>query len=107
MTARPYAAGVRQQPSGTRKSHSKSQRGQVSGDTQLRQATVEAGQVPSEPSPATPRDAREVTGGQGVAGSNPAVPTQVRRLIRNSESAFWAFWDQDQTCGHAPRTALK
>ena len=58
-----------------RKSHSKSQRRPVSGDTQLRQATVEAGQVPSEPSPATPGDAREVTGGQGVAGSNPAVPT--------------------------------
>jgi len=58
-----------------RKSHSKSQRGQPSGDTQLRQATVEAGQVPSEPSPATSSDAQEVTGGQGVAGSNPAVPT--------------------------------
>ena len=58
-----------------RKSHSKSQRRPVSGGTQLPQATVEAGQVPSEPSPATPGDAREVTGGQGVAGSNPAVPT--------------------------------
>ena len=58
-----------------RKSHSKSQRRPVSGDTQLRQATVEAGQVPSEPSPATPGDVWEVTGGQGVAGSNPAVPT--------------------------------
>ena len=31
--------------------------------------------MPSEPSPATPSDAREVTGGQGVAGSNPPVPT--------------------------------
>jgi hypothetical protein len=31
--------------------------------------------VPSEPSPATPGDVWEVTGGQGVAGSNPAVPT--------------------------------
>ncbi len=58
-----------------RKSHSKTQRRPVSGDTQLRQATVEAGQVPSEPSPATSSDAREVTGGQGVAGSNPAAPT--------------------------------
>src|SRR5215469_1991107 len=62
-------------PASPRKSHSKSQRGQTSGDTQLRQATVEAGQVPNEPHRATPSDAREVTGGQGVAGSNPAVPT--------------------------------
>src|SRR5215472_7942564 len=62
-------------PASPRKSHSKSQRGQTSGDTQLRQATVEAGQVPGEPSPATSSDTREVTGGQGVAGSNPAVPT--------------------------------
>src|SRR5262250_218405 len=60
-------------PTSPRKSHSKSQRGQVSGDTQLRQATVEAGQVLSEPSPATPGDARAVTGGQVAAGSNPAV----------------------------------
>ena len=63
-------------PASPRKSHSKSQRRPVSGDTQLRQATVVAGQVPSEPSPATSSDAREVTGGQGVAGSNPAVPTK-------------------------------
>jgi hypothetical protein len=62
-------------PASPRKSHSKSQRGQPSGDSQLRQATVEAGQVPSEPHRATPSDTREVTGGQGVAGSNPAVPT--------------------------------
>ena len=62
-------------PASPRKSHSKSQRGQTSGHSQLRQATVEAGQVPSEPSPATSNDVWEVTGGQGVAGSNPAVPT--------------------------------
>ena len=79
-----------------RKSHSKSQRGQVSGDSQLRQATVEAGQVPSEPHRATPSDTREVTGGQGVAGSNPAVPTQVRRLTRCSGSAFGRLGDQDR-----------
>ena len=42
---------------------------------QLRQATVKPGQVPTERHRATPSDAREVTGGQGVAGSNPAVPT--------------------------------
>ena len=60
---------------GPRKSHSKSQRRPVSGDTQLRQATVEAGHVPTERYRATPCDAREVTGGQGVADSNPAVPT--------------------------------
>src|SRR5215471_8163069 len=48
-----------------RKSHSKSQCGQMSGDTQLRQATVKPGQVPSEPRRATSGDAREVTGGQG------------------------------------------
>src|SRR5215475_5410728 len=65
-------------PASPQKSQSKSQRGQTSGDTQLRQATVKPGQVLSEPSPATPSDAREVTGGQGVAGSNPAVPTGQR-----------------------------
>ena len=43
---------------------------------------------PSEPSPATSSDVWEVTGGQGVAGSNPAVPTQVRRLIPDPGSAF-------------------
>ena len=48
--------------------------------------------MPSEPYAATSSDAREVTGGQGVAGSNPAVPTQVRRLIRSSGLAFLAFW---------------
>ena len=63
-------------PASPRKSHSKSQRRPMAGDRQLRQATVEAAQVLSERSPATPSDAREVTGGQGVAGSNPAVPTQ-------------------------------
>ena len=70
-----FAVGQRSTGLPARKSHSKSQRGQTSGDTQLRQATVEAGQVPNEPHRATPSDAREVTGGQGVAGSNPAVPT--------------------------------
>jgi hypothetical protein len=58
-------------PVSPRKSHSKSQRGQTSGHSQLRQATVEAGQVPSEPSPATSSDVWGVTGGHGVAGSNP------------------------------------
>jgi hypothetical protein len=65
-------------PASPRKSHSKSQREAVSGDKGRRSATVGAGQVLSEPSPATPGDAREVTGGQGVAGSNPAVPTGSR-----------------------------
>ena len=37
-----------------------------------------------------------MTGGQGVAGSNPAVPTQVRRLIQIPESAFWRAGDQDR-----------
>ena len=60
---------ARGRPASPRKSHSKSQRGQTSGDTQLRQATAKPGQVPSEPSPATSSDARDVTGGQGVAGS--------------------------------------
>ena len=35
-------------PASLRKSQSKSQRGQTSGDTQRRQATVDAGQVPTE-----------------------------------------------------------
>ena len=62
-------------PASPRKSQTKSQRRPTSGDTQLRQATVKPGQVPTERHRATPSDAREVTGGQGVAGSNPAVPT--------------------------------
>ena len=44
-------------------------------NTQRHQATVKPGQVPSEPHRATPSDTQKVTGGQGVAGSNPAVPT--------------------------------
>src|SRR5215469_4420999 len=39
------------------------------------------------------------TGGQGVAGSNPAVPTQVRGQIRNLESAFWCTWGPRSTDG--------
>jgi hypothetical protein len=58
-----------------RKSQTKSQRRPTSGDTQRRQATVTPGQVPTERHRATSSDARNVTGGQGVAGSNPAVPT--------------------------------
>ena len=58
-----------------RKSQTKSQRRPVPGDTQLRQATVEPGQVPTNRCRATSSDARTVTGGQGVTGSNPAVPT--------------------------------
>src|SRR5215471_10504094 len=44
-------------------------------DSQRRQATVKPGQVPTERHRATSSDARNVTGGQGVAGSNPAVLT--------------------------------
>ena len=61
-----------------RESHSESQRGPTSGDGQPCRAIVEAGQVPSGPCRTTPSDARELTGGQGVAGSNPAVPTGSR-----------------------------
>ena len=56
-------------------SHAKSQRRPTSGDAQRRQATVKPGQVPTERHRATPSDARNVTGGHGAAGSNPAVPT--------------------------------
>ena len=62
-------------PASPRKSQTKSQRRPTSGDAQRRQATVEAGQVPTERHRATSSDAQNVTGGQGVAGSNPAVPT--------------------------------
>src|SRR5215510_2067082 len=76
---RPIPAPDGEQQSGCqrppRKSHSKSQRWPSSGDSQPRQATVYAVQPLSELSPVTPGDVREVTGGQGVAGSNPAVPT--------------------------------
>ena len=62
-------------PASPRKSQTKSQRRPTSADTQRRQATVKPGQVPAERHQATPSDGRNVTGGQGVAGSNPAVPT--------------------------------
>ena len=62
-------------PASPRKSQTKSQRRPTSGDTQRRQATDGPGQVPTERHEATSSDARNVTGGQGVAGSNPAVPT--------------------------------
>jgi hypothetical protein len=62
-----------------RKSQTKSQHRPTSGDTQRRQATVEPGQVPTERHLATPSDDRKVTGGQGVASSNPAVPTKRSR----------------------------
>jgi hypothetical protein len=65
-------------PAADRESHSESQRGTASGDRQPHRAATWAGQVPSEPRWATPSDTPKVTGGQGVAGSNPAVPTQVR-----------------------------
>jgi len=62
-------------PASPRKSQTKSQRRPTSGDTQRRQATVKPGQVLTERHRATSSDAGNVTGGQGVAGSNPAVPT--------------------------------
>jgi hypothetical protein len=75
-SARPSRrSGGRRLAAGISKSHSKSQRRPSSGDISRHRATVCAAQLLSEPSRATPGDAREVTGGQGVAGSNPAVPT--------------------------------
>jgi hypothetical protein len=62
-------------PASPRKSQTKSQRGQTSGDTQLRQATVKPVKCPLSDTKPRASDARNVTGGQGVAGSNPAVPT--------------------------------
>jgi hypothetical protein len=62
-------------PASPPKSQTKGQRRPTSGDTQLRQATIKAGQVPTERHRATSSDTENVTGGQGVAGSNPAVPT--------------------------------
>ena len=82
-----------------RKSHSRSQGRPALGDTQLRRAIVEAGQVPGERSPATSSDTQEVTGGKGVTGSNQAVPTQVRGLIRIREPAFWRTWGPRSTDG--------
>ena len=38
-------------------------------------------------------DARQASGGQGVAGSNPAVPTQLRGLIRSAGRPFQRSWD--------------
>jgi transposase len=51
--------------------------GQVARDFDLIETAV-----PTERHRATPSDARHVTGGQGVAGSNPAVPT-VNRAFSN------------------------
>jgi hypothetical protein len=83
LTARPrvihrLCSPVGGRPASPRKSQTKSQRRPTSGDTQRRQATVTPGQVPTERHRATSSDARNVTGGQGVAGSNPAVPTGSR-----------------------------
>ena len=80
-----------------RKSQTKSQRRPTSGDTQLRQATVKPGQVPTERHQATSSDARNMTGGQGVAGSNPAVPTG-QSLISNAATGLRA------AAGSAPRS---
>src|SRR5262245_43994084 len=73
-----FCCPVGGRPASPRKSQTKSQRRPTSGDTQLRQATVKPGQVPTERHQATSSHARNVTGGQGVAGSNPAVPTGSR-----------------------------
>jgi hypothetical protein len=37
-----------------------------------------------------------MAGGQGVAGSNPAVPTQVKGWFRVSAASFWLQWER--TC---------
>ena len=37
-----------------------------------------------------------IPGGQGVAGSNPAVPTQVKGWFRVSATSFWLPWER--TC---------
>ena len=70
-----FCCPVGGRPASARKSQTKSQRRPTSGDAQRRQATDGPGQVPTERHQATSSDARNVTGGQGVAGSNPAVPT--------------------------------
>src|SRR6516165_6288770 len=70
-----FAVRFAGRPASPRKSQSKSQHRPTSGDAQRRQATVKPGRVPTERHRATSSDARNVTGGQGVAGSNPAVPT--------------------------------
>ena len=64
-----------------RHSHPKSQRRHPSGGIHRRLATILAGHEPRARSLATSSDAQNAPGGQGVAGSNPAVPTQVRGLI--------------------------
>ena len=62
-----------------------SQRPQIRSNTRQRHANIGAAQAHARPLPPSSSYGRVVTGGQGVAGSNPAVPTQVRRLIRNSD----------------------
>ena len=43
-----------------------------------------------------PRLRECIPGGQGVAGSNPAVPTQVKGWFRVSSTSFWLQWER--TC---------
>jgi hypothetical protein len=43
-----------------------------------------------------PRLRECIPGGQGVAGSNPAVPTQVKGWSRVSAASFWLHWER--TC---------
>jgi len=64
-----------------------SQRHQILTYVGRRQASVCAGQWPVEHLRAMSSDSQMVTGGQGVAGSNPAVPTQVSILIRNPDQS--------------------
>jgi hypothetical protein len=69
-------------------SHFKSQCGPAPAVTHRRPATVKPVQTRTQPCPATRYDPRIVTGGQGVAGSNPAVPTIFRTFIRQVQPKY-------------------
>ena len=76
----------------------------TAADTEPLRATcgrINAGQRLIRPPQATPGDLRIVTGGQGVAGSNPAVPTG-RRLAGPSRKA-----QGSQTRSHTSDDAAK
>jgi hypothetical protein len=62
---------------------------QTASDGRPPLTTVDTGQPRIRRRQMMPSGGRILAGGQGVAGSNPAVPTQVRRLIRNSDRSYW------------------
>jgi hypothetical protein len=79
-----------------------SQRLQSQRVVRRRRAFVVAGQARFRPRPASPSHGRSVTGGQGVAGSNPAVPTIFRIFLCCGEPRGEPIFSR-----HDPLTTVK